>query len=131
MGGLHCLAKYGLFSECCEALKVKSTKIEELKKATPDAKATYIQGEVSKTDFAYDMADILKKQLVDKVQESLETSYDAQKNNPDEIEAVKSIAATEFSLELKKKLPSYIVEAIEYVTSPIVGVEPINEQGND
>lgn len=124
----YCLAKYGLFSECCKALNVKHAKIEELENVRDDEKATYIQGEVSKTDFAYDMADILRKQLADKIQENFDAIDDAQKNNSDII--AKSKAVTDFSLELKAKLPSYIVEAIEHVTSPIVEAEPIGEQDN-
>lgn len=120
----YCLAKYGLFAECCSVLGVDAIE------ATDDEKATYIQGKVSKTDFAYDMADILREQLVDKVQENLNAIDHAQKNNPDVIATAKSKAVTDFSLELKEKLPLYIVEAIEYVTSPIVEAEPIEEQVN-
>jgi len=76
------------------------------------------------------MADILRKQLADKEQENLEAIDEAQKNKPDAIAQAKSKAATGFSLELKHKLPPYIVEAIEYVTSPIVEAEPIEEQDN-
>ncbi len=121
----YCLAKYGLFAECCSILGVDAIE------ATDDEKATYIQGKVSKTDFAYDMADILRKQLADKVQENIDAIEDAQKNNPDVIAKEKSKAATDYSLELKEKLPPYIVEAIENVTSSIGDVEPVEEQGND
>jgi hypothetical protein len=40
-------------------------------------------------------------------------------------------AAFDFALELKEKLPPYIVEAIEHVTSPIGEAEPIEEKGYD
>lgn len=120
----YCLAKYGLFAECCSVLG------EVAIEATDDEKATYIQGKVSKTDFAYDMSDFLKKQLADKVQENIDAIKDGQKGDSDAIASAERKAGTDFSLELKDKLPPYIVEAIEYVTSPIGEMEPIEEQDN-
>jgi putative ATP-dependent endonuclease of OLD family len=120
----YCLAKYGLFAECCSVLG------EVAIEATDDEKATYIQGKVSKTDFAYDMSDFLKKQLADKVQENIDAIKDGQKDDSDAIASAERKAGTDFSLVLKDKLPPYIVEAIEYVTSPIGEMEPIEEQDN-
>ncbi len=118
----YCLAKYGLFAECCLVLGIDAIE------ATTDEKATYIQAKVSKTDFAYNMADILRKQLADKVQESIDAIDDEQKDEPVAIASAQKKAAIDFSLALKEKLPQYIVEAIEYVTSPIGEAEPIEEQ---
>ena len=79
----------GLFKECCEALNSSSFDIEKIQ-GSDDEKATYVQGKVNKTDFAYKMAEILERDYSNKI--------------------------TLF----KSKLPAYIVEAIEHVTSPIL-----------
>lgn len=121
----YCLAKYGLFTECCLVLGVDNIE------ATDEEKSTYIQGKVSKTDFAYDMADVLRKKLTEKVQGSIDAIDEAQKDNRDLIANTKSEAKSEFALELKEKLPRYIVEAVEHVTSPITRADPIEEHGND
>lgn len=120
----YCLAKYGLFDECCTALGVDAID------ATEDEKATYILGGVSKTDFAYDMCEILKKQFNEKEQENIDALGGEQQNNVEAIAAALTTAKSNFSMELKNKLPTYIVEAIEYVTAPIVGDEPEEEQEN-
>jgi putative ATP-dependent endonuclease of OLD family len=121
----YCIAKYGLFSECCSALGIDTIE------ASDDEKATYIQGKVSKTDFAYNMADILRKQLADKAQGNIDVIKDKLKDDLVVIANAKKKAATDFSLALKEKLPPYIVEAIEYVTSPICEAEHTEEQGDD
>jgi len=120
----YCLAKYGLFFECCAVLGT------DLIEATEDEKATYIQGKVSKTDFAYNMADILRKQAADKLQENIDAIEDEKKDDAIEIADVKRKTSIEYSLALKEKLPLYIVEAIEYVTAPIEEAEPLEEQEN-
>lgn len=109
----YSLAKYGLFPECCSALGVDTIE------ATQDEKATYVQGQVSKTDFAYDMSDILSQQLANKMQENIDAIREDIKKDPIEIAKVKNKTVHDFSLELKGRLPPYIVEAIEYLTSPI------------
>jgi putative ATP-dependent endonuclease of OLD family len=120
----YCLAKYGLFAECCSVLGVDAIE------GTEDERATYIQGKVSKTDFAYNMADLLRTQFSDKLQENIDAIEDEQKDNHVEIANVKRKSATDFSLALKEKLPPYIVEAIEYVTTPIVDIVSLEERGN-
>jgi putative ATP-dependent endonuclease of OLD family len=102
----YCLAKYGFFEECCKALDLEC---DGLKNATIDEKATLVLKKVSKTDFAYKLAEILQKQLKDKIQE--------RGDNPEQ--NVKS----EFADNLRKKLPKYILEAIDYVTEnkPVEG----------
>ncbi|MCF8324400.1 MAG: AAA family ATPase, partial [Leadbetterella sp.] len=113
----YCLAKYGLYKECCQALKVSDQDMPDESKSD-DEKATFILSKVSKTDFAYDMADILEKQFYDKIQKAKEKlSPEEQKNLAIVNESVEK-ASEEYALELKDKLPTYIVEAIEYVTSP-------------
>jgi len=111
----YCLAKFGLFSECCSVLNIPTID------ASADERATYIQGRVSKTDFAYDMADNLRKQLADKVQENIDAIEDEHKDDPIEIANAKRRAVVDFIAILKDKLPPYIVEAIEHVTAPIEG----------
>jgi len=84
-----CLARFGLFEECYEALNGSLDDIEKVQ-GSDDEKATYVQRKVSKTDFAYKMAEILERDYINKI--------------------------TLF----KSKLPPYIVEAIEHVTSCIL-----------
>lgn len=120
-----CLAKYGLFDECCKAIG------EESIDATEDEKATYIQGQVSKTDFAYDMADILQSQLEEKVEAAVEALGADQKINKEERSAAIEQAKSEFADELKDRLPSYLVEAIEYATPNTDEDAPVNGQGAD
>lgn len=84
-----CLARFGLFKECYEALNGSLDGIEKVQ-GSDDEKATYVQSKVSKTDFAYKMAEILERDYINKIP------------------------------LFKSKLPTYIVEAIEHVTSPIL-----------
>lgn len=88
----YCLAKHGLFDECFEA--VKSTDDKALITGSEDERATYIQCNADKTDFAYEMAGILERDYA---------------GGPD---------------ELRAKLPPYIVSAIEHVTKPFEGNQP-------
>jgi len=114
-----CLAKFGLFDECYEALHGSKNNIENVA-GTDDDKATYVQNKVSKTDFAYDLSEILAKQLDTKIEESIEALSDDQKATPDVCEKAIISAKAAFAVSLKEKLPLYIVEAIEYVTAPII-----------
>ncbi len=84
-----CLARLGLFNECYEALNGSLDGIEKVQ-GSDDEKATYVQSKVSKTDFAYKMAEILERDYSNKI------------------------------ALFKSKLPTYIVEAIEHVTSPVL-----------
>lgn len=120
----YCLAKYGLFSECCSVLG-----IDEIE-ANLEEQATYIQGKVSKTDFAYDMADILEKQFNDKLKENIDLIEVENKSDIVEIEKARVQTLADFSLALRVKLPPYIVEAIEYVTSSIEEEDLLKDQGN-
>ncbi len=85
----YSLSYCGLFDECYKALN-GSDKDKSNITGSAENKATYIQREIdqSKTEFATKLSLILEDQY---------------KNNP---------------LKLKEKLPSYIVNAIEYVTEP-------------
>lgn len=85
----YCLAYFGLFNECYEALNGNLDDIESISGNTEE-RATYIQREVdsSKTDFASKLGVLLEKNYAD---------------NAD---------------GLKKKLPDYIISAIEHVTTP-------------
>lgn len=104
----YCLAKYRLFDECYEALDNKRLE-KPAAHVSDDEKATFILSKVSKTDFAYNMADLLEKQRADMVKAATNST--------------RQEAYDKFALELKNKLPKYIVDAIEYVTSPIVRPE--------
>ena len=122
----YCIAKYGLFDECCTALKIangdkpdESSSIEE--------KATFIMSKVSKTDFAYNMSKILECMLEDKIEGSINALPDDEKTNNENKNQACQKAIDQFALELKGKLPRYIVEAIEYVTSPIISVDAIKD----
>jgi len=97
-----CLARFGLFEECYEAINGSKTDIKNIS-GSDDDKATYIQSKVSKTDFAYTLASILELQLEEKIQNA--------KDKKD-----KNAARQKFSADLRKRLPKYLVDAIEYVT---------------
>ncbi len=124
-----CLAKYGLFEECCEALHGSRDRIGDIA-GDADAKATYIQSKVAKTDFAYDLGSVLEKQREDAVKAALENLNGEQRNDPYIREETLRIANTEFATALKAKLPPYIVEAIEFVTTPIDDGVPNAEEAN-
>ncbi|MHC8493962.1 ATP-dependent nuclease [Thalassospira sp. SM2505] len=109
-----CLARYGLFSECCSALGIDAID------GSDDEKATYIQREIdkTKTDFAYALGSILSDQRKEAVREALEKIPEDQRENLDvKAQAIRT-ANTEYADVLRSKLPPYIVEAIEHVTAP-------------
>ncbi len=115
----YCLAKHGLFDECCEVLNITGDN-KPAETVSVDEKATFILSKISKTDFAYDMADLLEKQRADKIKAAIGALSDDQKSNSKIVECAREKACNDFALELKEKLPGYIVESIEYVTSPTV-----------
>lgn len=121
----YCLAKYGLFEECCSALKILDTE-KPNETVAINEKATFVLSRVSKTDFAYDMADLLEKQRADRIEIAINALSTEDKNNPETVNKVRQKVCDEFAVELKAKLPPYIVEAIEYVTFSIAPTE-INE----
>lgn len=104
----YCLAVSGLFEEACKVLKLP--KIE----GTPEEKGTYIQAGVSKTDFAYDLAELLHKQLAKQLE--------AARVGGIRIEEIE----LKFAQSLRDRLPRYIVTALEHLTAPI----PVAD-GND
>ena len=115
----YCLAKHGLFEECFTALNI-AEKNKPSETTSIDEKATFILSKVYKTDFAYDMADLLEKQRADKIKAAIEALPAEEINNLEIVKHTYQNACDDFALELKGKLPAYIVEAIEYVTSPII-----------
>lgn len=122
----YCLAFYGLFPECWDALNPEPP--SKLVGASDEEEATYIQSRVSKTDFAYRMAEILEQQRDDKIEEATGALQNNERNNP-KIEAkFRQKVCNDFALALKGKLPPYIVAAIEYVTSPIIQAKTMEEQ---
>ena len=65
---------------------------------------------------AYDLAEILSKQQSVKIEEALADLTNEQLEEPDTTEQAKKEAKAAFAVELKGKLPPYIINAIEYVT---------------
>lgn len=122
-----CLAKYGLFEECFEAVNGSREGIEAIA-GDADEKATYIQREVAKTDFAYNLGTVLEKQREDRVTAALADLDAGQRNDPIIRREVIAAEKSAFATALKAKLPSYIVEAIKYVTAPIDGEVPDVEE---
>ncbi|MEJ1343681.1 MAG: AAA family ATPase [Candidatus Sedimenticola sp. (ex Thyasira tokunagai)] len=125
----YCLAKFGLFDECYEAINGSQEGIYDIV-GTEDEKATYVLGEAAKTDFAYNLAGILQKQLDKKVTDTVEVFHDEERNNSAACDEAVVRAKLDYSIELKSKLPPYIVKAIEYVTAPIGDAAPVEEQGD-
>ena len=112
-----CLAKFGLFSECFQALHGRvPTELE-----TPpnvDEKGTLILAQVTKTDFAYNLAITLEEQR----QSRQRAAMNALGANPEIDERLTAIsrANESYAVELREKLPRYIVEAFDYVTESSV-----------
>lgn len=123
-----CLARYGLFEECFEAINGSKDGIDAVS-GSDDEKATYIQSKVSKTDFAYNLAEILTKQSVVITEAAIEALEEGHREDREAREEAVEAARTAFALTLKSKLPPYIVDAIEYVTAPI-GEESQEGGGN-
>lgn len=113
-----CLARFGLFAECYEAVNGSCEGIDGIAE-TDDEKATYIQSKVAKTDFAYDLAKILNDQLKKRIADAKEALGEDGQGDTNALEVAAQQAKSGFALELKGKLPPYIVEAIEYVTVSI------------
>lgn len=120
----YCLAKFGLFDECYEAINgSQDGKLDIV--GNEDEKATYVQSKVSKTDFAYDLARIIQAQLDKKISDALAALGEEERGNSDRYDAAVVQTKLEFTLELKSKLPPYIVEAIECVTASVVDAGPV------
>lgn len=103
----YCLAKYGLAEEVYEAIHGDDKKFKELKQDNEE-KAIQIYSKIdtkkgAKTEVAYNLSKILAKKY---------------KNKP---------------LELREKLPTYIIDAIEFVTEPLnkeISVSEAIAEGN-
>lgn len=120
-----CLARYGLFDECCAALGIGSDV-----QGTEDEKATYIQGKASKSDLAYVMAETLRKQCDATCQAALAELTPEQQQDAVLCDRTARSAMDAFALSLKDRLPPYIVEAIEYVTAPVPAPEGEQDMGH-
>ncbi|PVV16022.1 MAG: hypothetical protein B6D72_01385 [gamma proteobacterium symbiont of Ctena orbiculata] len=105
-----CLARYGLYTEACAALGVAEVN------GTEDEKSTYIQSQVSKTDFAYKLGQVLEDQLLDRVQQAMDGVNQGENLALQKIEAARETRAR-FAEELRTNLPPYIVNAIDFATS--------------
>lgn len=117
----YCLAKYGLFSECYEAVFGSTAGIDNIV-GDNDTKATFILSHVSKTDFAYKLSSILQKQQYQKIDDTIASLNDEDANNNDIYNSAQARAKAEFAIELKQRLPNYLIEAIQYVTESIEDV---------
>ena len=124
-----CLAKFGLFDECYEAINGSQDGISSIV-GTKDEKATYVLREAMKTDFAYDLSGILQGQLDKKVSAAVAALGEGEIDNNDACDAAAVQAKSDFSIELKSKLPPYIVEAIEHMTAPIGDKDTVEEHGD-
>jgi putative ATP-dependent endonuclease of OLD family len=107
-----CLARYGLFEECYIALNGDKKGIEAIN-GNDDEKATYIQSEVSKTDFAYQIAEQLEKNLDNEIATKISQLSPEEQRKIEKRTGIIIAAQT----ALRAKLPSYLLEAIDYVTS--------------
>ena len=115
----YCLAKYGLFDECYEAINGTQEGKEKIT-GTEDEKATYILSKVSKTDFAYALTEILRNQLNQQISDTLTKNKIGDiRENTDAYENAIAQAKLTYANQLKSKLPPYIVRAIAHVTSQI------------
>lgn len=110
-----CLAKYGLFSECFQVINDTLPTIQEAE-MDDDVKGTLILDKAQKTDFAYKLAKLLEEQLSGRQK----AANDALEEGAEKDLRVATLLRTneEYALELRHKLPTYIVDAIEYLTVP-------------
>jgi putative ATP-dependent endonuclease of the OLD family len=122
----YCLAKFGLFDECYEAINSSQDGKEDIV-GSEDEKATYVIGNVSKTDFAYDLAEILQRQLDEKGLAAVTALGEDDRKNSDVRNAAIAQAESEFSMDLKLKLPPYIISAIEHMTESLDDTVPVEE----
>jgi putative ATP-dependent endonuclease of OLD family len=107
----YCLAKFGLFPECFEALfDRRPTQLET--PADDDEKGTYILSKASKTDFAYKLASLLESQRA----AQQEAAVHALGENPDNTTRTDAVAHANraFAVQLAGKLPPYILQAIKF-----------------
>jgi putative ATP-dependent endonuclease of OLD family len=124
----YCLAKYGLFSECYEAIKGSVDGITGIS-GSDEEKATWVIKEASKTDFAYKLSEILRKQLDKRVEAAIAEFGDVDGPEREICDAAKNKAKSDYASELEGNLPPYIVEAIKYVTTDIAESEEEQRNG--
>ena len=108
-----CLAKYGMFSECFEALEGRTPEANEIPDDA-DERGTLVLSQASKTDFAYKLAVVLEKQQALRQTEAVR----ALGERSEESQRYDAIAEANraYTVELRGKLPSYIVHAVDYLT---------------
>src|SRR5690606_3292922 len=66
----YCLAKHGLFDKCCDAIRITNPQFTN-PTGDDDTKATAILAKVGKTDFAYNLAELLQNQLDARISDSI------------------------------------------------------------
>jgi putative ATP-dependent endonuclease of OLD family len=106
-----CLARFGLFNESYQAVTGDDQEAANIT-GNDDEKATYIQSQVAKTDFAYKLADILENAFEKVVIEAIAMlPAEEQKSLESKNQIIREQQAA-----LRSRLPPYIVELIDYVT---------------
>ncbi len=110
-----CLAKFGLFSECFQALNDGRIPNELETPVGGEEKGTLVLSQASKTDFAYNLAIILENQRETQQHEAVLALGESPASS--ECRVAIARANDTFAAELREKLPPYIVEAIDYVTN--------------
>lgn len=123
----YCLAKHGLFEECCDAVRKSSPQFSD-PEGDEDTVATAVLSKAAKTDFAYHLIDHLNKQRDEKIAEALEALEPVERNDFQHVWNARAQVKREFASELKGRLPSYIIDAIEYVTASVGDEETIEEE---
>ena len=114
----YCLAKHGLFEECCNAIRMSKPQFDN-PEGDMETRATAVLSNVEKTDFAYDLARLLAEQRESEISAAFARLGEEERNDSVAVQNANARAKGKFALELKGRLPPYIVEAIEYVTDPI------------
>lgn len=124
-----CLARFGLFDECYESINGSQVGKSDIV-GTDVEKATYILSKASKTDFAYNLSAILQRQLDKRISDVVEARGEDEIEDGNTYQKKVAQEKFDFAMELKSKLPPYIVEAIEHVTAPIGDFEVIEERSD-
>ncbi|RAW71986.1 MULTISPECIES: ATP-dependent endonuclease [unclassified Photorhabdus] len=107
----YCLAKYGLFGECYEAIVGSNTGIDDIV-GDDDTKATFILSQVSKTDFAYELSRILQKQQEQKVDAAIASLSDADASNNDISNSVQTRAKPNLQLNSDRNFQTTLLKLL-------------------
>lgn len=95
-----CLARYGLFDECCVALGLDADV-----PGNADERATYLQSKARKSDLAYVLAETLREQCVAAREAAIADLTPEQRQDEALCDGIARNAMEEFSSSLKRRLP--------------------------